>query len=119
MVLCLTGLGSWSVALPSLALPSITLPSIALSLVPECWALSELVDMDMGLMGAGPPALTVHSKGPLQQVLGGAHHGADHREGAAAVLVLLVGLAQQLRLEVPVILTPADRGRTLNLCVYR
>lgn len=50
--------------------------------------------------------VTIDSKSSVKQVLRRSDHSADHRQSSAAVLVLLVGFAQQLRLKVPVVLTP-------------
>lgn len=51
--------------------------------------------------------VTVDGKSSVKQVLGRPDHGADHGQSSAAVLVLLVGFAQQLRLQVPVVLAPS------------
>lgn len=52
-------------------------------------------------------ALTIDSKSPVKQVLRSSDHSADHGQSSATVLVFLIGFAQQLRLKIPVILTPS------------
>lgn len=42
----------------------------------------------------------------MKQVLRSSDYGADNRQCSAAVFVLLIGFAKQLRLEVTIILTP-------------
>lgn len=55
---------------------------------------------------------TIDSKSSVKQVLCSSDHSTDHRQSSATVLVLLIGFAQQLRLEIPVILTPSDTRKT-------
>lgn len=56
--------------------------------------------------------LTIDSESSVQQVLRSSDHSADHRQSSAAVLVLLVGFAQQLRLEVSVVFAPSATRKT-------
>lgn len=51
--------------------------------------------------------VTINSKSSVKQVLCSSDHGTDHRQGSAAVLVFLIGFAQQLRLKISIILTPS------------
>ncbi len=37
--------------------------------------------------------LTVHSKGPVEEVFGRPHHHTDYRKSTTAVLVLFIGFA--------------------------
>lgn len=37
--------------------------------------------------------LTVHSKGPVEEVFGRPNHHADYRKSTAAILVLFIGFA--------------------------
>lgn len=56
--------------------------------------------------------LTVNSKCPVKQVLCSSDHSVDHRKSSATVFVLLICFAQQLGLQIPVILAPAARRQT-------
>lgn len=58
--------------------------------------------------------ITVDGKSSVEQVLGRPDHGTDHGQRSAAVLVLLVGFAQQLRLKVPVVLAPSGETQRGN-----
>lgn len=51
--------------------------------------------------------LTINSKCPVKEILCSSNHSTDHRQSSATVFVFLIGFAQQLRLEVPIILTPS------------
>lgn len=51
--------------------------------------------------------LTINSKCPVKEILCSSNHSTDHRQSPATVFVFLIGFAQQLRLEVPIILTPS------------
>lgn len=53
--------------------------------------------------------LTIDSERPVKEILGSADHCTDHCESPAAVHVLLIGFAQQLGLQIPVILTPTGK----------
>lgn len=51
--------------------------------------------------------LTINSKCPVKEILCSSNHSTNHRQSSATVFVFLIGFAQQLRLEVPIILTPS------------
>lgn len=58
--------------------------------------------------------VTVDGKSSVKQVLRCSDHSTDHGQRSAAVFVLLVGFAQQLRLKVPVVLAPSWRTQREN-----
>lgn len=58
--------------------------------------------------------VTVDGESSVKQVLRRSDHSADHGQSSAAVLVLLVGFAQQLRLKVPVVLAPLWKTQSEN-----
>lgn len=58
-------------------------------------------------------ALTINCKCPVKEVLCSSDDSTDHGQSSAAVFVLFIGFAQQLRLEVAVILAPSAVTQTL------
>lgn len=54
--------------------------------------------------------LTINCKRSVKEVFSSSDYSADHRESPATVFILLIGFAQQLGLQISVILTPSAEG---------
>ncbi len=55
---------------------------------------------------------TINSKSSMKQVLRSSDHSTNHRQSSATVFVLLIGFAQQLRLQIPIVLAPSVARKT-------
>lgn len=53
---------------------------------------------------------TINCKSSVEEVFCSSDYSTDYRQSPATIFVLLIGFAQQLRLQISVILTPSAEG---------